>query len=67
VTELACLDSVSDALTAEAKRYPLPASDGTLWLVPCIRGAYQTAYNVVVAPQHGHARRLLFAQWRDES
>ena len=67
VIELACADSASDALTGDAKRYSLPDSDGTLWLVPCIRGAYQTAYNVVVAPQDGHARRLLFAQWRDES
>ena len=66
-TELACDGTADPALAADACSYALPDAGGMLWLVPCIRGSYQTAYNAVVVPEDGAPRRLLFALWRDQS
>ncbi|MCM2972911.1 DUF1176 domain-containing protein [Larsenimonas suaedae] len=40
---------------------------GTLWLVPCDVGAYQTGYQVVYQSENGPPRRLLFAKWQEYS
>ncbi|MCM5704851.1 DUF1176 domain-containing protein [Larsenimonas salina] len=40
---------------------------GTLWLVPCNAGAYQTGYEAVYQPENGPPRQLLFAKWQDYS
>ena len=65
--EIACSDTPAAELADDARSYTLPDSGGKLWLVPCIRGAYQTSYNAVWAPADGAPRRLLFAQWRNDS
>ena len=66
--ERVCSDPGANAPITDARSYSLPDSSGTLWLVPCMRGAYQTAYNVVFEPDgNSQPRRLLFAQWRDGS
>ncbi|WP_348762622.1 hypothetical protein [uncultured Salinisphaera sp.] len=40
---------------------------GTLWLVPCGAGAYQTPYHAVFVPKDGAPRLQMFAEWHDAS
>ncbi|MCM2131957.1 DUF1176 domain-containing protein [Larsenimonas rhizosphaerae] len=58
---------VSDASRGQAPEQFPAGQDGTLWLVPCHIGAYQTGYQAVYQSDDGASRKLLFAKWEDRS